>query len=140
MLTPDGPRLIEVGARTCGGPVLGFSRVATGSSQLERVIEAYVDREIRTRTYDFKQTVVPVFLIAPNSGILRNVEELDQLRQLPTHLSTHMWLGNGDHIHRTVDFDTTLGIIGLAGEREAVFADYQRVREVEARLRIEPIA
>ncbi|HEY9720612.1 MAG TPA: ATP-grasp domain-containing protein [Oscillatoriaceae cyanobacterium] len=139
MLTPDGPRLIEVGARTCGGPVLGFSRVATGSSQLERVIEAYVDREIRSRTYDFKRTVVPVFLIAPLTGILRNVEELEQLRALPTHLSTHMWLGNGDRVLQTVDFDTTLGIVGLAGEREAVFADYQRVREVEARLRIEPL-
>jgi hypothetical protein len=102
------------------------------------VVEAYADREIRSRTYDFKQTVVPVFLIAPHDGILRNVEELDQLRQLPTHLSTHMWLGNGDHILQTVDFDTTLGIIGLAGERDAVFADYRRVREVEARLRIEP--
>jgi biotin carboxylase len=139
MLTPQGPRLIEVGARTCGGPVLGFSRVATGSSQLERVVEAYVDREIRTRSYDFRQTVVPIFLIAPVSGILRNVEQLDQLRQLPTHLSTHMWLGNGDHILRTVDFDTALGIVGLAGEREAVFADYQRVREVEALLRIDPL-
>lgn len=139
MLTPDGPRLIEVGARTCGGPVLGFSRVATGSSQLERVVEAYVDRKIRTRTYDFRQTVVPVFLIAPTSGILRNVEVLDQLRQLPTYLSTHMWQGNGDHVLRTVDFDTTLGIVGLAGDRDAVFADYQRVREVEALLRIEPL-
>lgn len=138
MLTPDGPRLIEVGARTCGGPVLGFSRVATGSSQLERVVEAYVDREIRTRTYDFRQTVVPVFLIAPVSGILRNVEVLDQLRQLPTHLSTHRWQGNGDHVLRTVDFDTALGIVGLAGNRDAVFADYQRVREVEALLHIEP--
>jgi biotin carboxylase len=139
MLTPDGPRLIEVGARTCGGPVLGFSRIATGSSQLERVVEAYVDGEIRTRSYDFRQTVVPVFLIAPVAGTLRNVEALDQLRQLPTHLSTHMWVGNGDHVLRTVDFDTTLGIVGLAGDRDAVFADYQRVRDVEALLRIDPV-
>ncbi|MNR87453.1 hypothetical protein D3C86_352790 [compost metagenome] len=138
MLTPDGPRLIEVGARTCGGPVLGFSRVATGSSQMERVVEAYVDREILTRTYDFKQTVVPVFLIAPVSGILRNVEELTRLRQLPTHLSTHMWLSNGDHVQRTVDFDTALGIVALAGDRDAVFSDYLRVREVEEQLRIDP--
>ncbi|HEY3997441.1 MAG TPA: ATP-grasp domain-containing protein, partial [Candidatus Xenobia bacterium] len=138
MLTANGPRLIEVGARTCGGPVLGFSRVATGSSQLERVVEAYADGEIRTRTYDFKKTVVPVFLIAPVSGILRNVEVLEPLRQLPTHLRTHMWLGNGDHVQQTVDWDTVLGVVALAGDRDAVFSDYQRVREVESRLRIEP--
>ncbi|MHB2017155.1 MAG: ATP-grasp domain-containing protein [Candidatus Xenobia bacterium] len=140
MLTADGPRLIEVGARTCGGPVLGFSRVATGSSQLERVVEAYVDGEIRSRTYDFKKTVVPVFLIAPVSGILRNVEELEVLRQLPTHLATHMWLGNGDQVQQTVDWETVLGVVALAGERDAVFSDYQRVRVVESRLRIESVS
>ena len=139
ILTADGPRLVDLGARTCGGPVLGFSRVATGSSQLERLVEAYVDGEIRTRAYDLKQTVVPVFLSAPVDGVLRNVEALEPLRRLPTHLGTHLWLGNGDHVLRTVDFDTTLGIVGLAGEREAVFADYQRVREAEAQLRFEPV-
>ncbi len=139
MLTPQGPRLIEVGARTCGGPVLGFSRLATGSSQLERVVEAFVDGRIATATYDFKQTVVPVFLIAQAAGILRNVEVLDPVRQLPTHVSTHIWRGNGVRVPRTIDTLTSLGIIALAGEREAVFADYARVREAEARLRIEPV-
>lgn len=138
MLSAEGPRLIEVGARTCGGPVLGFSRVATGSSQLERVVEAYADGDIRTRTYDFKKTVVPVFLIASRAGILRNVEVLEPLRQLPTHLSTHLWLGNGDHVRQTVDWDTVLGVVALAGDRDAVFADYRRVREVESGLRIDP--
>jgi biotin carboxylase len=139
MLTKNGPRLIEVGARMCGGPVLGFSRLATGSSQLERVVEAFVDGRISTTTYDFRQTVVPVFLSAQVSGVLRNVEVLDELRQLPTHLSTHTWKSNGDHVLRTVDYDTTFGIAALAGERDAVFTDYQRVREVEARLLIDPL-
>lgn len=138
MLTAQGPRLIEVGARTCGGPVLGFSRLATGSSQLERVVEAYVDGQIATASYDFKQTVVPVFLIAPHAGILRNVEVLDEVRGLPTHASSHIWRGNGVRVPRTIDTLTSLGIVGLAGEREAVFADYRRIRELEALLEIEP--
>jgi biotin carboxylase len=137
MLTKDGPRLIETGARMCGGPVIGFARAATGSSQVERVVEAYVDGEIRTNNYDLKQTVVPVFLIAPHAGTLRNVEVLEKLKALPTHLATHMWLGNGDHVRQTVDFNTTLGIVALAGKREAVFTDYAKVREIEAKLVIE---
>lgn len=138
MLTAQGPRLIEVGARTCGGPVLGFSRLATGSSQLERVVEAFVDGRIATDTYDFKQTVVPVFLIAPHAGVLRNVEVLDPVRELATHARSYIWRGNGARVPRTIDTLTSLGIIGLAGEREAVFADYARIRELEARLVIEP--
>jgi biotin carboxylase len=137
MLTADGPRLIEVGARTCGGPVLGFSRLATGSSQLERVVEAFVDGRISTRTYDFKQTVVPVFLISPNAGILRNIEVMDFARHLPTHHNTYIWRGNGVRVPRTIDTLTSLGIIALAGDREAVFADYKRIREAEKQLVIE---
>jgi len=134
MLTAAGPRLIETGARMCGGPIIALARAATGSSQLERVLEAYLDGEIQNQRYDFKQTVVPVFLNSPVSGILRNVEILDKLRSLPTHLSTHLWLKNGDPVPRTIDVDTTLGVIALAGERHAVFADYLKVRQVEAQL------
>jgi biotin carboxylase len=138
MVTANGPRLIETGARMCGGPVLGFSRAATGSSQLERVIEAYVDGEIRTPAYSLKRTVVPVFLAAPVAGTIRNIEILDELRGLATHLKTVTWLKNGDRVRRTVDFLSAIGIVALAGERDAVFADYARVRKVEARLTIEP--
>lgn len=134
MLTAEGPRLIEIGARMCGGPIIALSRAATGSSQLERVLEAYLDGEIKTQDYEFKQTVVPVFLNSRVSGVLRNVEILNKLRKLPTHLSTQLWLKNGDQVSRTVDVDTTLGVIALAGERSAVFADYVKVRQIEAEL------
>ena len=139
MLTAQGPRIIEIGARTCGGPVLEFARAATGSSQLERVVEAYADGLIQSRTYEFKKTVVPVFLNAPKSGILRNVEELESLRHLPTHLRSHLWRRNGDRVLQTIDLDTVLGIVGLAGEREAVFQDYQQIRQAESRLHIEAL-
>lgn len=138
MLTEQGPRLIEVGARTCGGPVLGFSRAATGSSQLERVVEAYADGHIQSRNYRLQRTVVPVFLSVPASGSLHNLEVLEPLRQLSTHLVSHLWRREGDRVSKTIDLDTVIGIIALAGEREAVWADYQRVREAESRLRIEP--
>lgn len=134
MLTAEGPRLIESGARMCGGPILGLSRAATGSSQLERVLEACLAGYIKTDRYTLKKTVVPVFLNARVSGILRNAEILERLSTLPTHFSTWLWRKNGDRITKTVDVDSTLGVIALAGERSAVFEDYIKVREVESRL------
>lgn len=134
MLTAAGPRLIEIGARMCGGSIIELARAATGSSQLERVVEAYLNGEIQTKHYQFKQTVVPIFLNSPVSGILRNVEIFDTLQTLPTLFSTHVWLKNGDHVPRTINVDTTLGVIALAGERHAVFADYAKVRQIEAQL------
>jgi biotin carboxylase len=134
MLTSKGPRLIETGARMCGGPILGFARAATGSSQLDRVIEAYLDFEIHTPSYELKQTVVPVFIMSKASGIIRNVEILEKLRTLPTYLSTQVWPKNGDFVKRTIDFATILGFVALAGDREMIFADYKMVRQVEAQL------
>ena len=77
-------------------------------------------------------------MIAPVSGILGRVEELGCLRQLPTHLATHLWRANGDPVMQTVDWDTLLGIVALAGERDDVFSEYERDREAESRLRIDP--
>ncbi|MEZ4744095.1 MAG: hypothetical protein R3B45_16875 [Bdellovibrionota bacterium] len=61
MLTKNGPRLIESGARMLGGPTVGFSRVATGSSQADRMVEAYLNGDVRSSEYKLKTSVMPVF-------------------------------------------------------------------------------
>jgi hypothetical protein len=136
MLTDQGPRLVETGARTCGGPSATFARVATGSSQIERVVQAYTDGVISTPDFEHEQLVMPVFLAAARDGVLRNVEVLDQLRSLSTHLRSYVWAGNGDRVVRTTGYASNLGIIALTGDRDALLADYARVRAVESLLRI----
>lgn len=54
MLTANGPRLIESGARICGGPTVRFAREATGSSQADKLVEAYVNGDVLTKEYQFK--------------------------------------------------------------------------------------
>jgi biotin carboxylase len=134
MLTKDGPRLIESGARMIGGPVVGFSRAATGSSQADKLVEIYVDGEVRTKEYVLRQSVVPVFLKSPATGIVANAEALDEVSQLPTLLSKHIWFKNGDRVPQTVDYLTSIGIIALAGERESIFSDLQKIRQFESKL------
>ncbi len=55
MLTKDGPRLIETGARMCGGPVVGFAREASGSSQADKLVEIYADGDVSNKEYAFKK-------------------------------------------------------------------------------------
>jgi len=137
MLTKNGPRLIETGARMCGGPVVGFSREASGSSQADKLVEIYVDGTVRTPEYTFKKTVIPVFLKAVRPGVVSNVEALDGIAQLPTLHSQYLWIKNGDKIKQTEDYLTSIGIVALTGERGAIFSDYQKIREMEARLVIQ---
>ncbi|CZG72563.1 ATP-grasp domain-containing protein [Legionella pneumophila serogroup 1] len=137
MLTKDGPRLIETGARMCGGPVVGFAREATGSSQADKLVEIYVDGGVSTEEYVFKKTVVPVFLKSPAKGKISNVEAFAELSKLPTFLNEHIWFKNGDLVPQTVDYLTSIGIIGLAGDRKSILLDYEKIRNMESKLVIQ---
>ena len=134
MLTKNGPRLIESSARMIGGPVVGFARAATGSSQADKLVEIYVDGDVQTKEFIFKKTVVPVFLKAVNLGIASNLEVLDGASELPTLLYKYIWIKNGDCVPQTVDYLTSIGIIALAGDRESIFLDYKKIREMEESL------
>jgi hypothetical protein len=138
MLTADGPRLIETSARMIGGPVVGFARAATGSSQADKLVEIYADGDVHTKEYVFKKTVVPVFLKAVTQGVVANTEVFDRASELPTLLYKYVWIKNGDRVPQTVDYLTAIGIIALAGDRESIFTDYRKVRAMESRLVISP--
>ncbi len=134
MLTAKGPRFIETSSRMIGGPVVGFAREATGSSQVDKLVELYADGDVITKEYILRKTVVPVFLKALNQGTALNVEVLDGISQLPTLLSKHIWIKNGDLVPQTVDYLTSIGIIGLAGDRDSIFLDYKKIRSMESKL------
>lgn len=137
MLTKDGPRLIETGARMCGGPVVGFSREASGSSQADKLVEIYIDGDVSTKEYVFKKTVVPVFLKSPAKGKISNVEAFANLSKLPTFLNEHIWFKNGDLVPQTVDYLTSIGIIALAGDCKSILLDYEKIRSMESKLVIQ---
>ena len=134
MLTKNGPRLIESSARMIGGPVVGFAREASGSSQADKLVEIYVDGDVVTKEYKFRKTVVPVFLKAFTQGTVSNVEVFDGVSQLPTLLNRYIWIKNGDRVSQTVDYLTSIGIVALAGDRESIFLDYEKIREMESKL------
>ncbi len=134
MLTKDGPRLIETGARMTGGPVVGFAREASGSSQADKLVEIYADGDVSTKEYAFKKTVMPVFLKSPIRGKISNAEVFDKVSNLPTFLNENIWFKNGDEVPQTVDYLTSIGIIALAGNRQLVMSDYKRIRAMESEL------
>ena len=134
MLTKNGPRLIESSARMIGGPVVGFARAATGSSQADKLAEIYIDGDVRTTEYQFQKTVVPVFLKAVTQGIVTNTEVFDDAVHLSTLLYKYIWVKSGDVIPQTIDYLTAIGIIALAGDRDFIFSDYKKIRAMESKL------
>ena len=139
ILTQNGPRLIETGARMCGGPVVGFAREATGSSQADKLVEIYLDGDVKTKEYVFKKTVVPVFLKSPANGKISNIEALADTTKLPTFFFQHIGAKNGDIVPQTVDYLTNIGIIALTGDRKSILLDYQKIRNMESKLIVEAL-
>ncbi len=139
MLTKDGPRLIETGARMCGGPVVGFARVASGSSQADKLVEIFAEGDVTTKDYSFKKTVMPVFLKSPAKGKISNAEAFDDVSQLPTFLNANIWFKNGSLVPQTVDYLTSIGIVALAGERTKVLIDYEKIRSMESKLAVQEV-
>ncbi|MFM6928153.1 MAG: ATP-grasp domain-containing protein [Bdellovibrio sp.] len=134
ILTKNGPRLIETGARMLGGPTVGFARTATGSSQADKLVEVYADGDVANKNFVFRKTVVPVFLRSPATGVVSNAEVFDEIYKLGTLLKPFLWFKNGDIVPHTVDYLTSIGIIALTGDRESIFADYKAIRTMESKL------
>ncbi|MDF1758972.1 MAG: ATP-grasp domain-containing protein [Coxiellaceae bacterium] len=136
IVTAQGPRLIEVGARMCGGPTVEAARAATGSSQADKWAEIFANGDVISKQYVVNKTVVPVFLKSPASGRMINAEVFDEVATLPTLLNAYIWYENNDCVVQTVDYLSAIGIVVLAGDRETVFDDYKKIRQMESNLEV----
>jgi biotin carboxylase len=142
MMTPDGPRLLEVNARLAGAGNPAVTEIATGGSQVTRIVDKCAGRgDAMPEGYTLKQNVMAVFLMAHSAGIVRNAEIYDEARKLPSYHSPVHLVGTGDHVDASTDlFATmTMGYIILAHESsEQIAADRKAIRELEQSLIIDP--
>ncbi len=138
MLTPDGPRLLEIAERPAGGGHQTVSALATGSNHISRTVAHQVRGEVLP-DYRLAQHVCAAFLSAPTTGVWTNAEVFAGVPALETLYDSHFVYGTGDVVPETVDLLTYLGwVILAAADPDAIEADYRRLKEMEARIRIEP--
>lgn len=139
MNTGDGPVLIELGARPHGGGQPMFNRVATADSQIDRTVRALAGGEVPDG-YRLIQHQMCVFHIARASGVVRNIDVLDAIRELPSHHFSVQHLADGDHVEVTRSLVDSLefGFAILSHPDPAqVERDHRVVRELELGLQID---
>jgi hypothetical protein len=81
-----------------------------------------------------------VFLIARASGLVRNAEVYERVRDLPSHAHSSIHVRSGGRVERTRDLfgSLDLGFVVLCHERrEQVLADYQAIRDIEDQVVVE---
>ena len=139
MLTPNGPRLIEIAERPAGGGHQSISRIATGDNHILRTVAHRVHGEFKP-SYQLLRHLCGVFISAPHAGIWRNAEIFDELEQLPTYVDRNFPKGTGDHVESTDDLSSFLAWVTLAApDEESINADYRRVKELESQIVIDPV-
>ncbi len=139
MMTERGPLLIEIAARLDGGCGQQAARLATGDSQIDRAVRHHLDSAF-SPGYEIVRPTRVVWLSAANSGIMRNAEVFDALQELASFQKLGCRYPNGSEVPKTEDLFTTLGWVLLSGsDQDTVDQDTKRVREIEAKVMIEPL-
>ncbi len=133
MLTPHGPRLIEIGSRPAGGGHQLITEIATGDNHIKRTVAHREHGEFKPG-YELVRYLRGVFISAPRAGVWHNAEILEGVESLSSYHAKHVPFATGDQVPATRDMLTILAWVVLASpDRDAVDADY---REIKARERL----
>jgi biotin carboxylase len=142
MMTPDGPRLLEINARLAGAGNPAVTMIASGGSQVTRIVDICAGRGADLPNgYILHRTVMAVFLMAHSTGVVRNAEVYDKARGLPSYHSSYHLVTSGTQVEASTDLFASMqmGYIILAHDKpEQVYADREAIRELERELVIEP--
>jgi biotin carboxylase len=137
MVTKDGPRLIEIGARPHGGGHPQFCRLATGDSQVDRIARSFVENGFSNLDFELKTNLRVVFLLCRDGGQVSNRDALDDIATLPSHHFSKINIRQWDWLKPTQDLFASLdmGFVVLAHEDpDRIAADTRKIRRLEAQL------
>jgi biotin carboxylase len=137
IITKEGPRLLEVGARPAGGGHQMIAKMATGSNHIMRTVAHRVHGEFDD-SYRLIQYVCSVVLTAPHAGTWRNAEIFDPVDELETYNMKHFYFGTGDQVPAPAGLSSMLGWVVLAStDHDAMQADYRRIKNLEREIEVD---
>ncbi|GIG64488.1 ATP-grasp domain-containing protein [Phytomonospora endophytica] len=106
-LTPDGPCLVEVGARTAGFDTPFYATECIGEAQMEWVVDAYVRPErfaARWKDdYELKRHFISALAVSTVDAELRSYPLLDRVEALESLYDVRPLVKPGDRLTPTVD-------------------------------------
>ncbi|WP_256919071.1 ATP-grasp domain-containing protein [Streptomyces hilarionis] len=135
-MTPQGPCLVEVGARIAGGGIPACAGLCIGESQLEWTVDAYLRPErFHARAaapYRVRRHSAIVGMVSPVKGVLSEYRGLDEIERLESFHRLITLVKPGQEIDRTVDDLTYPLIVTLLHDlEEVVQRDLNTIRHLD---------
>lgn len=140
MMTSEGPRLIETGARVMGASISpDLVSECIGHNQIDWTIWSHLNPErlkIEANVpYQIKNHLLLKFLISYRQGLLRDVPLLNVLPELRSGICGDLvHLISSGELSKTVDLESAPGVLFLKHpDEQVVMADYQLITDLETR-------
>ncbi|MEX0173915.1 ATP-grasp domain-containing protein [Streptomyces sp. LMG1-1-1.1] len=135
-MTPDGPCLVEVGARIAGGGIPAAAGLGIGASQLDWTVDAYLRPErfhARAGTpYEVQRYCAIAGMVSPVEGVLREYRGIEEIERLEGFHALTVLVKPGQEIRRTVDDLTYPVVVTLLHDLdEVVQRDLNTIRHLD---------
>lgn len=137
MMTSEGPKLIEIGARPHGGGHPQFNIHATGDTQVHRIVRYFTNHTPIPNSFNLLNKTKVVFLISRQSGYVKNGHLLTAVKDLASHYHSSIHFQDGDYLKQTDDLFASLelGFVVLSSpDDQQLQNDYQKIRYWESQL------
>jgi hypothetical protein len=139
MMTPDGPALVEIGARLNGNMNPRFHDVCLGANQADLLALAYLSpQEFATRyggrVYRKRQPAMVYNVPTTRSGTVRGIDAavVQEIETLPTVHLLSVKLKPGSLMRRTIDLLSSPLRVFLTGPSEQdILRDYHRIQTLQ---------
>lgn len=136
MYTPDGPQIIEMGARVQGGINPAANALCLGYQQIDKTIDAYLEPShfltYYADDYTLHQFGLWVFLIAERVGRIISIPFIDKVKSLTSFFSIQMNVTPGEYLQRTIDYYSSPGSVHLVSpDKHQLMADLEQLRQFE---------
>ena len=136
----QGCYLIEVGARLMGAN-LPFSLLGkcVSTPQALYTVMAYASPERFKKNYFQPYRVIQplkaVFMISNQSGRIKQINAVDEIKSLSSFHDMKLAVKSGDFLKETVDYQTSPGMVYLSHQDpEIIAADKQTIRKLEEKM------
>jgi carbamoylphosphate synthase large subunit len=142
IVTPDGPALVEVGARLSGGVHPGFHDRCLGANQADLTALAYLDpgsfiTRYAGRTYAQREEAIAYATPTELDGVVERIDDavVAEIRALPTVFDVDVKVRPGSRIRPTVDlFSATMRVFMCAADYADIQRDYERLQGLKDRV------
>ncbi|MET9410891.1 ATP-grasp domain-containing protein [Streptomyces sp. NPDC002935] len=135
-MTPDGPCLVEAGARIAGGGIPASAGLGIGASQLEWTVEACLRPERfharAQRPYTLRRHCAIAGMVSPVQGVLSEYRGIEEIQRLESFHTLATPVKPGQDIVPTVDDLTYPVIVTLLHDlEEVVQRDLNTIRHLD---------